>query len=101
MWDPRPGRRVEITGEDFPAGRKPDDDKTTRWSVMTGIPSSQPKRLTRSEDRWIGGVAGGVANYFGVDPMLVRVLFVASMLLPGPQILIYVILWFVMPNSRV
>lgn len=67
---------------------------------MTSIPSPQPKRLTRSEDRWIGGVAGGVAAYLGIDPVLVRVLFVASMLLPGPQILIYLILWFVMPDSR-
>ena len=44
-------------------------------------------------------MAGGLANYFGLDPALVRVLFVASLLLPGPQVLIYVILWFVMPNS--
>lgn len=66
---------------------------------MTSIPSSQPKRLVRSQDRWIGGVAGGVADYFGIDPMVVRALFVASLLLPGPQVLIYLILWLVMPNS--
>lgn len=58
------------------------------------------KRLARSEDRWLGGVAGGVADYFGLDPTLVRVLFIASCLLPGPQILLYVILWFVMPDVR-
>ncbi|MBB1020051.1 PspC domain-containing protein [Dietzia sp. E1] len=67
---------------------------------MTYEPASQPKRLTRSEDRWIGGVCGGLADYFGLGPALVRVLFVASLLLPGPQLLIYVILWFVMPDSR-
>ena len=54
---------------------------------MTSIPTSGnpsgAKRLVRSDDRWIGGVAGGVANYFGVDPTLVRILFVASLLLPG------------------
>ena len=66
---------------------------------MTSFPSSQPKRLARSQDRWLGGVAGGVAEYFGLDPMLVRVLFIASLLLPGPQVLLYVILWLVMPNS--
>ena len=54
----------------------------------------------RSEDGWIGGVCGGLADYFGLDPALVRLLFVASILLPGPQLLIYVILWFVMPDSR-
>ena len=66
---------------------------------MTSFPASQPKRLARSEDRWIGGVAGGLADYFGLDPVLVRVLFVASMLLPGPQVLLYLILWLVIPNS--
>ena len=58
------------------------------------------RRLVRSEDRWIGGVAGGLADYFGLDPTLVRVLFIASCLLPGPQLLLYVILWFVMPDAR-
>ncbi|MCT1433445.1 MULTISPECIES: PspC domain-containing protein [Dietzia] len=67
---------------------------------MTYSPDSGPKRLMRSEDRWIGGVCGGLADYFGLDPALVRLLFVASILLPGPQLLIYVILWFVMPDSR-
>ena len=66
---------------------------------MTSFPTSQPKRLARSEDRWIGGVAGGLADYFGLDPVLVRVLFVASMLLPGPQVLLYLILWLAIPNS--
>lgn len=67
---------------------------------MTYPSDSQPKRLTRSEDRWVAGVCGGLADYFGLDPALVRVLFVASVLLPGPQLLIYVILWFVMPDAR-
>ena len=67
---------------------------------MTHEFASQPKRLTRSEDRWIGGVCGGLADDFGLDTALVRVLFVASLLLPGPQLLIYVILWFVMPDAR-
>lgn len=58
------------------------------------------KRLARSEDRWVAGVCGGLADYFDLDPALVRVLFVASMLLPGPQLLLYLIMWFVMPDSR-
>lgn len=70
---------------------------------MTSIPTSGnpsgAKRLVRSDDRWIGGVAGGVANYFGVDPTLVRILFAASLLLPGPQVLLYLILWLVIPTA--
>lgn len=74
-----------------------DDDEE---NVMNDYAGSGAKRLARSEDRWIGGVCGGIANYFGVDPVVVRILFVASMLLPGPQVLLYVIMWFVMPDAR-
>ena len=50
-------------------------------------------RLTRSEtDRKIGGVAGGVAAYFGIDPTLVRIGFVVAALM-GWGVLAYVILW--------
>lgn len=68
--------------------------------TLSNSGASGRKRLARSEDRWIAGVAGGVADYFGLDPTLVRVLFIASCLLPGPQLLLYVILWFIMPDRR-
>jgi phage shock protein PspC (stress-responsive transcriptional regulator) len=42
-------------------------------------------------------VVGLVADFAGVDPTLVRVIFVASLLLPGPQAIVYVILWILMP----
>lgn len=75
---------------------------TNSDSGFSGMGSSGTgaKRLVRSSDRWVGGVCSGLADYFGVDPALVRVLFVASMLLPGPQLLLYVIMWFVMPDAR-
>ena len=47
----------------------------------------------------VAGVAAGLARRFGVSPTLVRVLFVASMLLPGPQILVYLALWIIMPKE--
>lgn len=56
------------------------------------------RRLTRStDDKWIGGVCGGLARYFGIDPLIVRLLFVLSCLLPGPQFVLYLILWLVIP----
>ncbi|HMT51031.1 PspC domain-containing protein [Dietzia sp. UBA5065] len=67
---------------------------------MTNDPGIGTRRLERSSDRWIGGVCGGLAGYFGVDPVVVRILFVASLLLPGPQVLLYVIMWIVMPDAR-
>jgi phage shock protein C len=58
------------------------------------------KSLTRPRgNRWIAGVCSGLADRFGLPPTLVRLLFVLSCLLPGPQILIYVILWIIMPSE--
>ncbi|MGH3117858.1 MAG: PspC domain-containing protein [Gaiellales bacterium] len=57
------------------------------------------KRLTRSRtDRKIGGVCGGLANYLGMDPTLVRLLWVVLMLATiGVGLLAYVIFWIVVP----
>jgi phage shock protein C len=56
------------------------------------------KRLQRSRtEKMLGGVCGGLAAYFGVDPTLVRVLWVALTLIVGVGILLYLILWVVMP----
>ncbi|MEX1280390.1 MAG: PspC domain-containing protein [Acidimicrobiia bacterium] len=51
------------------------------------------------EGRVIAGVCAGVADRFGWDRSLVRLLFVLSFLLPGPQILIYLVLWLLMPEE--
>jgi phage shock protein PspC (stress-responsive transcriptional regulator) len=49
--------------------------------------------------RLIAGVCAGLARRFGVSTTLVRVLFVLSFLLPGPQILLYLALWLIMPSE--
>ncbi|MEX1287556.1 MAG: PspC domain-containing protein, partial [Acidimicrobiia bacterium] len=51
------------------------------------------------EGRVIAGVCAGVADRFGWDRSLVRLLFVLSFLLPGPQILIYLVLWLLLPEE--
>jgi phage shock protein C len=56
-------------------------------------------QLTRStSDRRVGGVAGGLAAYFGLDPTLVRVAWVVAGLM-GWGILAYIILWIVLPEG--
>ena len=56
------------------------------------------KRLQRSRtERMIAGVCGGIAEYFEVDPTLVRLIWVAVSLLAGVGILLYLIMWVVMP----
>ncbi len=58
------------------------------------------KRLARSEtDRMIAGVAGGLAAHFGLDPTLIRVLWVVSVVFAGFGILPYLILWIVLPKE--
>lgn len=47
----------------------------------------------------IAGVCAGLAEWLGWTPRTVRVLFVLSCLLPGPQVLIYLALWIVMPAA--
>ncbi len=59
-----------------------------------------PKRLYRSRsDRMIAGVAGGMAEYFGMDSSLMRLIFVLLVLLPGIGIIAYIIAWIVMPEN--
>ena len=50
-------------------------------------------------DRMIAGVCSGIARRFGISSNVVRIAFVASMLLPGPQILIYLAAWILMPSE--
>ncbi|TDD38585.1 PspC domain-containing protein [Saccharopolyspora elongata] len=47
----------------------------------------------------IAGVCAGIANRFGWRVGLVRLVFVLSCVLPGPQFLIYLVLWLLMPRA--
>jgi phage shock protein PspC (stress-responsive transcriptional regulator) len=49
--------------------------------------------------RMIAGVCAGLAQRYGWSPGVVRLLFVLSCLLPGPQILIYLALWILLPSE--
>lgn len=56
------------------------------------------KKLYRSRTQsMIAGVCGGLAEYFNVDPTWVRLLFVLVLLLGGSSILIYIIMWIIVP----
>ena len=56
------------------------------------------KKLYRSEtNRWLLGVCGGLGEYFNVDPTLIRILFIVFALVFGGGLLLYLILWIIMP----
>ncbi len=58
------------------------------------------KRLTRSSSqKMIAGVCGGIAEYLGWDVTIVRLLWIVLTLAGGSGILIYLILWLVMPQN--
>jgi phage shock protein PspC (stress-responsive transcriptional regulator) len=49
--------------------------------------------------RMIGGVCAALARRFGTKPSRVRLLFVLSCLLPGPQVVLYLALWIIIPSE--
>ncbi|MDO8630072.1 MAG: PspC domain-containing protein [Phycisphaerales bacterium] len=65
--------------------------------------SSGVQRLRRSvADRWVAGVCGGIAEYFGLDPTLVRVIYALLAIFSAafPGILVYLVLWFLIPERE-
>jgi phage shock protein PspC (stress-responsive transcriptional regulator) len=64
------------------------------------IPSAPVRRLTLSAtDRKINGVCGGIAEYFGIDATLVRVIAVVLALCFGGGLLAYLLAWAIMPKQ--
>ena len=57
-------------------------------------------QIMRSDERWIAGVCGGLARRFGITANQMRLIFVISCLLPGPQFVVYLVLWVLMPDER-
>ncbi|MFT4058642.1 MAG: PspC domain-containing protein [Legionella sp.] len=64
--------------------------------------SKSYKRLWRSrKDRKIAGVCGGLGEYFKVDPVWIRVAFVIFLFLGGSALLIYLLMWLLVPLEPV
>lgn len=58
------------------------------------------KRLYRSEtDKMLGGVCGGIAEYLMIDSSIVRILFVLFSLMGGSGVLLYFVLWLIIPTK--
>lgn len=58
------------------------------------------EKLFRSrKSRILGGVAGGLAEYFKIDPVITRILFIAFTLTNGIGVVIYIILWIIIPDE--
>ncbi len=58
------------------------------------------ERLFRSrKEKVIGGVCGGVAEYFGIDPIIIRIIFVVLLIGKGVGLLAYIIMWIAIPEE--
>jgi phage shock protein PspC (stress-responsive transcriptional regulator) len=63
---------------------------------------SEPKRLFRARfNKILGGVCTGLAEYFNIDPVLVRVLWVVFTLMGGAGLLAYIVCWIIIPEAPV
>jgi phage shock protein PspC (stress-responsive transcriptional regulator) len=58
-----------------------------------------PRLVRPKEGRMIAGVAAGLADRFGMSRGTMRLMFILSLILPGPQVLIYIVLWLIIPEE--
>ena len=62
--------------------------------------TTEVRRLYRSRDeRMIAGVAGGLAEFLGMDPTVIRLIFVFSLFLGGTGLLVYLVMMLVVPEE--
>jgi len=62
--------------------------------------AQEPKRLYRSRSkRMLGGVCGGLGEYLKIDPTVMRVIFVILAFFYGASLLIYLIMWVLVPEE--
>lgn len=74
------------------------------WNQRGGSPQKWETTMSRKlvrprEGRMIAGVCAGLGRRFGMSAGMVRLLFLLSLLLPGTQVIVYLILWVLMPNE--
>ena len=84
-----------------PASGTRDQTQAPRGGGLVGVRAQaggqglvRPRR-----GRLLAGVAAGLGQRFGISPWVARAIFVLSLFLPGPQFLVYVVLWVVMPSE--
>ncbi|HLP21346.1 MAG TPA: PspC domain-containing protein [Chitinophagales bacterium] len=58
------------------------------------------KKLTKSRDKKMFGVCGGLGNYLEIDPTIIRLAFLAAFFLFGTGLLLYIVMAIVMPDEQ-
>jgi phage shock protein PspC (stress-responsive transcriptional regulator) len=75
------------------------------WIIIPGTyeleDQKKVKKMFRNpDDKVFGGVSSGIAAYFGIDVIIVRLLFVVLALFGGSGLILYIILWIILPEAR-
>ncbi len=104
------GRPEEFEAEEIGGSTSSTQTSSSTNSQSTGAsstqqggyqPADEPRRLYRaSNDKLLGGVCAGLANYLRIDPVIVRILFILITFGWGTGFLLYIILWAVLPSRE-
>ena len=83
-------------------GTTPPPETPTPTPEPAAVPPQPPRRLTRSRNqRVLGGVAGGLGEYLGVDPVLVRIAWVILVVASfGLGLIVYIVAWIIIPEAE-
>jgi len=93
------GEPAEISGTDEGQDERKEEG-SRRYDDQT-YEQAPPKRLYRDpENKYIGGVCGGLGAYFNVDPVWMRIIFLLMLFSGGFGLLLYVVLWIIIPKAR-
>ncbi len=94
---------IEIMGkpEDFEEETGSAETDSKQSAKKTSKKAKHKKRLYRDEENSIlGGVCSGIASYFGIDPLIIRIIFAATVIFGGFGTIIYIILWIIVPKAE-
>lgn len=87
-------RAIERIGRPEDFASESENDQSKKDNTM------ETKRLRRSRtDRSIAGVCGGLANYFGVDATVLRIIMLCLMIFGGMSLWVYIIMWLLIPKE--
>ncbi len=92
----------DVNGKTGPPGSASTEQGSAAQSAWEGGPPGPPagKRLERKfTGRWVAGVCAGLASYTGVDPTVIRLIFVVLTFFGGVGAIAYVIAWALIPEE--
>ena len=99
-WVAPPEDRHRAQPEPRPIEHRPRDHRTPQRGEPMNTEQSRKRLVRNTDDKVLGGVCAGVADYLGLDPTLVRVLTVVGAVLGlGSLVVAYVVAWAVMPTA--